>query len=417
MKKVAYQTSRVHWHMGQALLPEHFYAQERSLREEVALRLRLSPVPSWGLGTLELDGFQLQKGILSIQEMSLVLPSGTIVDIPGNTAPATLNLNTTGVSVAPVYVHLQSGYEVIALGAGDAGEEGIERIVQKVELSSNATSETAAQSFKLAEFESSPDGIWSLRADYLPPLVCVGRSAPLFEDQRRRMHAIARALRQTLLDEIEQNHLAGDSQSAAKQALRGVFAFAEVLYDLDQGVALHPFDVFRALRALYADVCVFRGIDPFELEARYQHEDLARCLGKLLEELEDHAKIGRQSVPYVAFAQKEGMLECALGPEVKRARDVFVLIKKPQVATRLDLGGVKLASPTRLHTVYERALKGIPFSRIESPPFHHGFSSNVELFAISPGQEWDYAIQEGKIVLFDAPQLANCRLYLYWRSE
>src|SRR5690606_23210847 len=149
-----------------------------------------SPVPSWGLGTLELDGFQLQKGILSIREMSLVLPSGTIIDIPGNTAPATLNLNTIGGAIAPVYVHLESGYEIIALGAGDAGEEGIERIVQKIKLSTNATSETAAQSFKLAVFECSPDKIWSLRTDYLPPLVCVGRSAPLFEDQRQRMRAI-----------------------------------------------------------------------------------------------------------------------------------------------------------------------------------------------------------------------------------
>ncbi|WP_437932544.1 type VI secretion system baseplate subunit TssK [Sorangium sp. So ce291] len=417
MKKVAYQTSRVHWHMGQALLPEHFYAQEKSLREEVALRLRLAPAPAWGLGTLELDGFQLQKGILSIQEMSLVLPSGTIVDIPGNTAPATFNLNTAGAADAPVYVHLQSGYEIVALGAGDAGEEGIERIVQKVELSTNATSETAAQSFQLARFECSPDGLWSLSPRFLPALACVGRSAPLFEDQRRRMRAIARALRQTLLDEVEQNHLAGDSQSAAKQALRGVFSFMALLDDIEQGIAPHPFDVFRALRALYADVCVFRGIDPSELGPRYRHEELAECLEVLLVELEEHAQIGRQSVPYVSFTQKEGMLECVLGPEVRRARDVFLLIKKPQVSTKLELGGVKLASPTRLHTVYERALKGIPFSRFDSPPFHHGFSSNVEFFAVSPGQEWDYAVQEGKVVLFDAPQLARSRLYLYWRGE
>ncbi|EYF05024.1 Hypothetical protein CAP_3614 [Chondromyces apiculatus DSM 436] len=417
MKKVVHQTARVHWHMGQALLPEHFYAQEKSLREEVALRLRLSPAPSWGLGTLEIDGFQLQKGIVSIQEMSLVLPSGTIVDIPGNTAPATLNLNTTGASSALVYVHLQSGYDVVALGAGDAGEEGIERIVQRVELSSQPTSETAAQTFKLASFACSPEGLWTLRTDFLPALVCVGRSAPLFEEQRRRMRAIARALRQALLDEVTQNHLAADGQSAAKQALRGVFAFMELLDDVEQGIAPHPYEVFRALRSLHTDVCVARGIDPTEIAARYQHEELAECLEVLLGALEEQAQIGRPSVPYVAFTQREGMLECALGPEIKRARDVFLLVQKPQVSTKLELGAVKLASPTRLHTAYERALKGIPFARVDSPPFQQGFSSHVEIFALSPGQEWDYAIREGKVVLFDAPQLAGSRLYLYWRTE
>ena len=33
MKKLAHQTARVHWHMGQALLPEHFYAQESSAKQ------------------------------------------------------------------------------------------------------------------------------------------------------------------------------------------------------------------------------------------------------------------------------------------------------------------------------------------------------------------------------------------------
>jgi type VI secretion system protein ImpJ len=403
--------------MGQALLPEHFYAQEASLREEVHLRFRLQVAPAWGLGTLELDGFQLQKGIVSVKEMTLVLPSGNIIDIPGNTAPATLNLNTTGSSLAPVYVHLESGYDIVAVSQGEAGEEGIERVVQKVTLSSNATSETAAQSFKLAVFESDPDGIWSLRTDYLPPLVCVGRSAPLFEDQQRRMRGVARALRQTLLDEVEQNHLAGDSQGAAKQALRGVFAFEETVDDLESGIALHPYDVFRSLRAIYADISVFRGFDPMELRARYKHDELAESIEALLVALEEQAQIGGQKTPYVAFTAREGMLECALGAEVKRARDVFLLIKKPQVSTRLDLGGVKLASPTRLHAIYERALKGIPFARVDSPPFYHGFSSNVEFYSLASGSEWDYVVREGKVVLFDAPPLAGSRLYLYWRTE
>jgi len=76
--------------MGQALLPEHFYAQEQSIREEVALHFRMQAAPCWGLGTLQWDTFQLLKGIVSIDEMTLFLQSGALVDIPGNTAPAFL---------------------------------------------------------------------------------------------------------------------------------------------------------------------------------------------------------------------------------------------------------------------------------------------------------------------------------------
>lgn len=58
MTKIPYQTSRVRWRMGQALLPEHFLAQEQALREEVNLRFGLSSVPCWGLGALRWDTFQ-----------------------------------------------------------------------------------------------------------------------------------------------------------------------------------------------------------------------------------------------------------------------------------------------------------------------------------------------------------------------
>ena len=48
--------------MGQALMPEHFYAQEDALREEVALRLRMGSTPGWGIGSLGWNEALLQKG-------------------------------------------------------------------------------------------------------------------------------------------------------------------------------------------------------------------------------------------------------------------------------------------------------------------------------------------------------------------
>jgi type VI secretion system protein ImpJ len=70
-----------------------------------------------------------------------------------------------------------------------------------------------------------------------------------------------------------------------------------------------------------------------------------------------------------------------------------------------------------LHVVHERALTGISFNRVERPPFAQSLSSAVEIYALSRGQEWDYAVAEGRIVLFDIPALERCRLYLYSRHE
>ncbi|HVZ37360.1 MAG TPA: type VI secretion system baseplate subunit TssK, partial [Polyangiaceae bacterium] len=102
---------------------------------------------------------------------------------------------------------------------------------------------------------------------------------------------------------------------------------------------------------------------------------------------------------------------------LRRAKDVYFLVQKPSVSAQLDLRRVKLASESRIQAVHQRALRGIPFERLDSPPFVHGLASTVEFYALRPGEEWDYAVSEGKLVLFEAPQLQGCRLYLYWRES
>lgn len=416
MKKVPHQTSRVHWQMGQALLPEHFYAQEQSLREEIGLRFRTASVPSWGLGSLTWDTFQLLKGIVSVQEMTLFLQSGAVVDVPGNTGPAVLNLNATGAALASVYVHLDSAFDTISLGVGDVAEEGIERVVQRIELSTAPYTETSAQSFKLAEFAAGPDGAWSLSPSYIPPLVRLG-TTPFFDAHKERAMGVARAVRQTLLDEIQNNYLASENQSAAKAALRGLYGFLGLLADLEAGVPIAPYELFRALRGLYLDVCVFRGIAPAQAERAYDHEDIAGAFDAVLGGIEEQVQITGQQVPYVEFVRREGMLVCELPQACRRAKDVFLLVQKPQVSTRVELSRVKFASESRIQLVHERALKGIPLARMDNPPFFRGVSANVDFFAVMPGQEWDYAVREGKVVVFDGPQLEGMRLYLYWRAE
>lgn len=423
MKKIAYQTSRVHWHMGQALLPEHFIAQEQSLREEVYLRFRLSAAPSWGLGSLQWDGFQLLKGIVSIQEMTLVMPSGMLVDIPGNTAPAVLNLKTVGATKAAVYVHLQSASEVVHVETSEIAAEGIERILQKVDISTNPSSATSMQSFKLAEFLCGADGVWSLDLDYLPPSLQVGVT-PLFDRYVERMTAVQRTFQQQLMTEVQENHLSGDSQATARQCLRGVYAFEAMLVDLKTEVHHHPYDVYRALRDIYIDVCVWSGTNPGWARPdtnkdhwAYRHEDLAASFTEMLDEAARLLNVGRQEIPYVEFTRQEGLYVCSLDKKIKRARDVYFLIQKPQVSARIDVSRVKLAGPSRIQVVHDHALRGIPFTSLEKPPFHHGLSSSVEFYSITPGQEWDHAIRDGQVVLFAGPQLAGTRLYLYGRFD
>lgn len=412
MKKVANQTARVLWQRGQPLLPEHFQAQEQALREEASLRFACGSRPGYGVGSLEVDPMQLKKGIVSVSELTLVMPSGTLVDIPGNAPAAFVNVNAAG-SRASVYVHLLAGHEPVRAGGRD---EGVTRAQQRVELSTNPFSDRAVQSFKLLELDGAADGSWSMSPAYIAPALLVGGS-PLFDDVMKRLEGLVRALRQVLVGEVQENFLSAQGSASGRMALRGLWALQAMLVDLVGGVRLHPYELFSALRSFYIDLCVHREITPVEVERPYRHDELAACFGALLDRLEEQASLQRGSIPYTEFTRRDGLLVCELDREARRARQVFLLVQKPQVTAKVDLSRTKLAAPSRIHAVYERSLRGIRYQPLDNPPFAHGLAATVEFYQIEPGPEWDHAVRDGQIVFFDDPSLQGVRFHMYWRPD
>lgn len=415
MKTVKFQTARVNWRMGQSLLPGHFLAQESSLREDTLMRLRMLPTPQWGVGALQWDAYQLAKGMLSIQELVLVLPSGTLVDVPGNCHPVSFNLNGTGASRTAVYLHVHAAHVVAVADGGAADDESVERAMHRVTLSSAPYSDSAVQAFKLAEFEKGMDGTWTLSPDYIPPLLRVTNS-PFFETNLRRVQALCSVLHQHLLEEVQENFLAAQSLLAVRETLKGFYRFRSTLANIGKDLHPHPYDVFRAMHDLYIELCVLRGTEPAGVDV-YAHEELHRSFGLLLEQLEGQVQLARATTPHAPFSRHEGVLVCRLPPAARKAKQVFWLVQKPSVTARIDLSAVRLASESRLALVHQRSLRGVPVQRLESPPFHHTFSSEVEFYTFALGDEWDHVVREGKVAFFHRPELEQVRFSLYWRND
>jgi type VI secretion system protein ImpJ len=220
-----------------------------------------------------------------------------------------------------------------------------------------------------------------------------------------------------LVAELHEDFLMAGGNGAGRGALRGVFGLQALLADMRGGMQVHPYHLFTTVRGAYIDLCVLRDVFPSAIEKAYDHDDLVGAFAVLIERLEEQSHINRKTIPYREFQRKDGLLSCELSAETKKAKNVFLLIQKGQVTGKLDLKRTKVASESRIRLVYERSLQGIPFQHIENPPFQHNLSSTVEFYAITPGQEWDFAVREGKIVLYDGPELQGSRFYLYWRGE
>jgi type VI secretion system protein ImpJ len=412
--------ARVHWRMGQALLPEHFQAQESSLHEDLLLRLRLLPMPFWGVGSLKWDNYDLSHGRVSIEQLTLLLSDGTLVDVPGNARPPpSFDLEKANSTLVSLYLHVKEGEgkaHIVPDMPGAAEDDAVERVLHSVELFSHASAESQARPFKLAEFKKDPEKRWTLSEAFIPPLLRVNEAdSPFFEQPLKRTHSLVAALQQLLQDEIQQKYLAGENLLSARECLKGLYRFQTVLTNLKKDYRPHPFEFFRALYELYIELCMLRDTKVAEV-GLYEHERLGPCFQALLDELLSKVKTARTDIPYTPFVRKEGMQVCAVPEEARRARHVYWLLQKPSLSYKLDLAGVKLASESQLPVVHQHALRGIPFRPIENPPLQHTFASEVEFFSLTQGEEWDKVVQEGSLAFYHRKDLEQVKAFLYWRN-
>jgi len=145
--------ARVRWEMGQTLLPEHLLAQEESILADTVLRFRMQGLPSYGIGKLKLNETLLCEGIFSIQEMTLVMGSGLLLDFPGNAKVSPFNLNEPGMVSVSVYLHVLKDTPSVddtREGWEEDAEVRISRIIYRLALSLEQNYSGAMETLKLA---------------------------------------------------------------------------------------------------------------------------------------------------------------------------------------------------------------------------------------------------------------------------
>lgn len=413
MSQDRYRAARVNWRLGQALLPAHFYAQEDSLRLETAARFEVGPAPQRGLAHLHWDGFQLLQGRLVVDELLLVLPGGLVVDVPGNTEPPeALQLAASGSVTPTVYLHILSEGRVIG-GEEDDELETVERSLFRLELGAQQVHPRATRTFKLGRFKVDPQGRWGVSPEVIPELLALG-SVPSFDPLLQRLSGTATALSHSLADQASARHMTAEMQLAALHALQGMYELRAYLEQLRAELRPHPWELFWQTYRAYLHVATLYAETPDVVV--YRHADLAGCFGELLGRMEQYLGYTSEGdAPRTAPFEPGpdgGSLRCALPDTAARARALYVLVHKPEADMVLELAEHKLAAPSRLALLHQRALKGIQLQRVEQIPFRHRFSTQVEFWQLTPGVEWDHAVAEGALAVFADEELARVRLYL-----
>lgn len=408
--------ARVRWEMGQTLLPENFLAQEESLTADTILRFRMTGLPAYGVSSLTWNDDLLNEGIFSIQTMTLVMPSGFLLDVPGNAHVSPFNLNVPGTVTVPVYCHLtdHSASADTAEEAWESSEEwAIPKILYQLMLSSEQSHEKGLEAIKLVEFEKNPDGIWQLSKNFIPPLLQVSTSPFLKAELNELGEAMELFQYNVAMDAA--SYLSGSSLIGVQQCLRSVYRTQRFLANLSSQIHLHPYYLYEELKGFYNNVCFYKNTSPENITSPYSHDQLAACFADIFRPLSKQMELTQVRSPYLPFESQDGIYRITVPAEIREAREVYLLIQKSHINQKVVLENLKLAPFSRISMMHKLALQGIPLKKVDQPAFQHSFGSEVEFFRIMEGEEWDNALRELSVAFYDHPQLKDMEFYLYRR--
>jgi len=424
---------RVHWRLGQALLPEHFERQELGLGRELELRFAQLAPAAWGVAQVSFDDDALAGGIVRLTRLAAVLPRGRLVDLPGNARATPFDLAAADAHITGLYVHLlaEPAYETDDDTARDL--DAVELAVQRLELSLAPGHPGAIDSLQLAVLEQAPDGAWTIRPSYVPPLLTIAAWPAFFDDLLTRMRKLLAAWEAILLGDLESHVLSVARSLRAHEGLRRSRLHRWFLTQLDAAaparttgpthpdsvVAAHPFELFRRLIDFYLDVHAYQSPASEEpaLAARvYDHRDLAGSFEPLLAELASRTRLPHGRAPYAPFVRDGRIASCALPDSLADAR-LYWLVRRAADADADAARAVKLAAVGRLETVHRHALRGVAVKPLASVPFRHDFDPDVVFYEIATeGEEWEFLARERRIGFVAEGPIAACETYLCWRA-
>jgi type VI secretion system protein ImpJ len=424
---------RVHWRLGQALLPEHFERQELGLVRELELRFAQLAPAAWGVALIGWDDDALAGGIVRLTRLVVVLPRGRLVDIPGNARTAPLDLASAEGHVVALYAHLlaEPTYEKDDDAARDL--EAVELVIQRVELTTAPGHPGAVDSLQLAELEQGPDGVWAIRPGYVPPLIALAAWPAWFAQLTGRLRKLLAGWEDILLGDLETDVLSVAKSLRAQECLRRGRVLRWFLTQIDGDapertdgpghpdsvVAVHPFELFRRVIELGLDVHGYQAAPadaPALARQVYDHRDLAGSFEPVLAELESRTRLPHGRAPYAPFARDGRIASCALPPLIESTRLYWLVRRAPGVEPDAPRA-VKLAACSRLETVHRHALRGVTIRPLASVPFRHDFDPDVEFYElVAEGEEWSFALREGKLGYVAEGAIAGCETYLFWRA-
>ena len=274
------------WGEGLFLRPQHFQRQDLYHESRLAELSRAAHPYLWGIRSLKFDAEALSGGILRVTELSAVLPDGEFINAPGNDElPDSVNLSAIENFGNGLVFHVSlpylrdfgpnfstqretSGQVHRYYQQDDAApdlytnaiESEISVLKKSLRLLSDRDNREQSISIPIARVRATSSGGYEIDPVFIPPILSIKASAPIFLMVRRLME-ILQAKAQALYGhhrEPSQNIVEFRSGDIASfWLLHTVNTAYASLQHLFHHPALHPERLFHQLLALAGQLLTF----------------------------------------------------------------------------------------------------------------------------------------------------------------
>lgn len=449
------EQQQIYWHSGLYLQPQHFQSLDLHNEWHRTQLVQLEQPYNHGLIELAINAAALDDYVVSVDNIRLIMPSGTFLSMPGNCQvekrnfrdiwkqrdrPLTIwlalrrfdplhnNVTTVGKEHDRAVTRwVNTGEDLLMKDVYDrAPDAAVARLCYNVRLLIDAEKIDAVdcECMPLARLCLVNDRV-ALDPTFSPPAVTLFGShslEKLIDSIYFDLSARARKLEEYKRSERLVNDAERGDQVTQLLAMRSLNRVLPVLKNYCQARQVHPWQVYNLLCLLIGELSSFNDRCTFDGQWRdsgdklmgYNHQKLLSCFGSaratlvsLLNSLvlEDNTYITLEKDAHGVFTGDFNSVE------QKQVETALLLLRSANMPLEnrhvKNPGGIKLAPRQIIESLIQHALPGVQVNSCRQPPRGVPNRSDSHYFVIDQSSElWSKALK-GKSIAFYWPEMPD----------
>lgn len=440
---------KVVWGEGMFLTPHHFQQWDRYYEHLLQVRMRSIQALDWGISSIQINEDALANGQLALAKLQAVMPDGLAIDIPDlDPLPETK-------PVEPYFdpkkdrLSVYLGAPVVRPGVASCTADGTPSgrptrykrkfvQVQDDNTASNEREIAAARkdlrlffegeplddfvTLKIAELERSATGTFSLRQNFVPPVLQISASPYLMTILRRvveilstRSADLSKQRRQRSQGLIEFTM----SEAANFWLLHTVNAYIPTLLHIYDQQTTHPEQAYLELARLGGELYTFASEGHPKDLPKYAHTDLSATFVGIEEKLRLllETVVPTRCVPIPLQRVRDSLFTGRVPDEQLLENGHFYLsvmaeVPEERIAKEIPIHA-KISSVDRIDRLIAAALRGIAVKHLPSPPAEIPVQPGRSYFEFDKrGEHWDAIKSSRAMSIYIPPQFTGLKLEL-----